>query len=123
MRNRKQRRMALRTSTLAAEGAAFRRAWKRAEKGLPPEEPRRHLSFADIPAMMKALTPKRWTLLETLRREGVMSIAALARRLGRDYKNVHADVTALIGFGLVERSLAGVGVPFDLIQAELRLVA
>jgi len=123
MKTKNARRIAIGTSTLAAEGAAFRRAWKRAEKGLAPEEPRRHLSFADIPAMMKALTPKRWTLLETLRREGAMSIAALARRLGRDYKNVHADVAALIGYGLVQRTPSGVDVPFDLIQAELSLVA
>ncbi len=36
-----------------------------------------------------------------------LSIRALARHLGRDYKRVHGDVTALERIGLIERDAAG----------------
>jgi predicted DNA-binding protein (UPF0251 family) len=39
--------------------------------------------------------PKRWELVGQLRREGPMTIYALAQRLNRGYKNVHTDVKAL----------------------------
>ena len=47
---------------------------------------------------------------------------ALARRLGRDYKNVHTDVKALEALGLIGRNAAGrVEVPWDTVAATLHL--
>jgi predicted transcriptional regulator len=111
------------TGTLASEAQAFKAAWHRAAAGEPPEEPRYHLGFESVPAMLKALSPKRWALLEALKREGRMSVRALAAHLGRDYKNVHCDVKALIEFGLIEKRQDGVAVPFDIIRWELKLAA
>lgn len=37
--------------------------------------------------MLSVFTPKLWDLLTTLREQGAMSIAELARTLQRDYKN------------------------------------
>jgi len=66
-----------------------------------------------------ALTPARWALLERLRHAGPSSIYELAKRLGRDYKNVHTDVTALVKIGLIERSSDGqVSVSWDVVRAE-----
>ena len=41
-------------------------------------------------------------LLSYVRRNHVTSIRALAKALGRDYSNVHADVQALAGAGLLD---------------------
>ncbi len=60
-------------------------AWKRAEKneGFEPEQ---HLRFEDLEALLKVLSPGRWVLLKKLRLKGPMSIRALSKELGRDYK-------------------------------------
>jgi predicted transcriptional regulator len=81
------------------------------------------LSMADLPSFVRALTPARWVLVENLRKGGACSIYELAKRLERNYKNVHTDVAALIRLGLVERSESGVGVAWDVVRAELRLRA
>jgi len=79
------------------------------------------LSFADLPRLLRDLTPARWQLLARLRAEGPLSVLALARRLGRDYKNVHTDVARLVELGLVARGGDGrVTVPWDAVRAELR---
>ena len=77
------------------------------------------LSMADLPLLLRTLTPARWALLERLREAGKLSIYELAKRLDRDYKNVHTDVTALVKIGLIERAdNARVGVPWDGVRAE-----
>ena len=51
-----------------------------------------------------------------------MSIYDLARRLARNYKNVHTDVTQLAALGLIERRNDNrVTVTWDLVRAELSL--
>ena len=80
------------------------------------------LSLENLPLMLKTLSPARWTLLQKLSAEGPLSIYELARRLERDYKNVHTDVTQLAALRLIERQEDGkVTVPWDLLRAELRL--
>ena len=51
------------------------------------------LTFENLPVLLKNLTPARLKLLEAVKRSGPMSINELARLLGRNYKNVHTDVT------------------------------
>jgi predicted transcriptional regulator len=44
----------------------------------------------------------------------VVNIRQLAQTLGRDYKNVHTDVSALEKLGLIEKDEKGVlTVPYD----------
>lgn len=82
------------------------------------------IAFASVEQMFATLTPNRWTLLGRLREIGPSSIRALAKALGRDYRGVHADVSKLLEFGLVERDDAGlVHVPWSRITAELSLDA
>ena len=79
------------------------------------------LSLENLPLLLKTLSPARWGLLETLKKEGPLSIYELARRLQRDYKNVHTDVTQLAALGLIDRQDDGrVAVTWDLVRAELR---
>jgi predicted transcriptional regulator len=96
----------------------FEAAWNRrteARKGKPLHV----LSMADLPLLVRTLTPARWDLLERLREAGGLSIYELAKRLRRDYKNVHTDVTALARIGLIERAADGrVSVPWDVVRAE-----
>ena len=80
----------------------FEAMWNRAAEGRPAR-PLEVLSFADLPLLLKTLTPARWALMAKLRAEGPLSIYQLAKRLGRDYKNVHTDVTQLAAIGLIER--------------------
>lgn len=96
----------------------FEAAWNRRTEGLKVNR-LRVLSLQDLPLLLRTLTPARWELLERLRDDGPASIYQLAKRLGRDYKNVHTDVTALLGIGLIERSSdARVSVPWDVVRAE-----
>jgi predicted transcriptional regulator len=96
----------------------FEAAWNRRTEGRRAK-PLRVLSMQDLPLLLRALTPARWALLDRLRQAGPLSIYELAKRLERDYKNVHTDVTALVGIGLIERCDDGrVSVPWHVVRGE-----
>ena len=98
----------------------FEAAWNRLAEGRKVS-PLRILSLENLPSLLKTLTPARWQLMERLKKEGPLSIYELARRLQRNYKNVHTDVADLIELDLIERTeKAGVGVTWDAVRAELR---
>ncbi len=87
----------------AIEDKAARRfvdAWHRVEQGEPVEA--RHVAFESWDALARVLTGKRVELLHYVRRHDVTSVRALAKSLGRDYSNVHADVQALTSAGLLD---------------------
>jgi predicted transcriptional regulator len=87
-------------------------------------EPEHILTLPDLRALLAALSPARWDLLARLRAAGPLSVYELARRLERDYKNVHTDVKRLAELGLIERRGASlVAVGWDLVRAEVRLSA
>jgi predicted transcriptional regulator len=82
------------------------------------------VAFESMEELLRVLTPNRWALLRSLRSAGASSIRALATSLDRDYRGVHADVTALLGAGLVERQTNGkVFVPWSRITAEMSVDA
>ena len=96
----------------------FEAAWNRRTEGRKTGV-LRVLSMHDLPLLLRTLTPARWGLLERLRQAGPLSIYQLAKRLGRDYKNVHTDTSALISVGLIERGSDGrISVPWDAVRAE-----
>jgi predicted transcriptional regulator len=112
----------LRLSAPADALDRFEAAWHLASGRARPE-PLAILSFAELPLLLKALTPLRWTLLERLHKAGPLSVYALAKDLGRDYKNVHTDVAQLVQLGLIEKTADGlVRVAWDAVRAEFRLV-
>ena len=108
---------------LGAAGDAldrFEAAWNRVREGRAMR-PLAVLSFENLPLFVKTLSPARWELLRELAKQP-RSIYQLAKRLGRDYKNVHTDVTQLAALGVIERQADGrVAVPWELLRAELRL--
>lgn len=96
----------------------FEAAWNRLAEG-GRLAPLRVLTLRDLPLLIATLSPARWVLLQRLKGEGPTSIYGLAKRLDRDYKNVHTDVTQLLRLGLIERQGDGVAVSWDLVRAEL----
>ena len=99
----------------------FEAAWNRVTEGRKVS-PLRILTLENLPSFSKTLTPLRWALLENLRREGSVSIYRLAKRLARDYKNVHTDVTALLEAELLQKNEEGeVELGWDVVRAEFRL--
>lgn len=110
----------------AVEEEAARRfvdAWHRAERGQTFHE--RHLAFESWDALARVLTGKRMELLGYVRRHQggstVRSIRALAKALGRDYSNVHADVQALAAAGLLDSADGGLRADYDTIETSIAL--
>ena len=102
----------------------FVKAWRRAEEGGDVEEPVERLYFPDLAVLLQVLTPRRLELLRVLHEGNVASVRSLAKRLQRDYKNVHQDVQILERVGLVARTAdRQLQAPWEKIVAEIRLVA
>ena len=76
------------------------------------------ISFATPELLWRVLTTKRWDLLKALCRAGPISIREAARRVGRDVKAVHSDVTALVSAGVLNRTEEGIEFPFDAVKVE-----
>jgi len=99
----------------------FEAAWNRHAEGGKPVS-LAVLSFEDLPLLLRTLTPARWALLRALQQKKAGSIYELAKRLARDYKNVHTDVSRLADLGLVLKEPdGGVAVAFDIVNARFEL--
>ncbi len=106
----------------AMEDEASRRfidAWHRAERAETFRE--RHLAFESWNALARVLTGKRMELLHYVHRHNVTSVRALAKALGRDYSNVHADVQALTAAGLLDATDGGVQADYDEIETRIAI--
>ena len=83
-----------------------------------------HIAFASPELLWKVLTTKRWDLLKALCGAGPISIREAARRVGRDVKAVHADVTALLQAGVLDRTPEGlIEFPYNAVKVEFLLQA
>ena len=81
------------------------------------------ISFATPELLWQVLTTKRWTLLKALCGAGPVSIREAARRVSRDVKAVHSDVTALLQAGVLLRTENGIEFPFDAVHVDFVLEA
>jgi predicted transcriptional regulator len=82
------------------------------------------ISFATPELLWEVLTAKRWELLKVLCGAGPVSIREAARRVGRDVKAVHGDITALLEAGVLIRAADGrIEFPFDAVKVEFLLQA
>ncbi len=88
------------------------KTWHKAKSG-KRVTPR--ISFGSIKDLFSAITEKRLELLRHVaEQQGTLNTRQLAQALGRDYKNVHTDVSALEELGLIEKGEKGVlTVPYD----------
>jgi len=97
----------------------FVRAWKTGKS-----EKSARISFATPELLWKVLTAKRWELLKVLCGAGPVSIREASRRVSRDVKAVHSDITALLNAGVLERAEGGgIVFPFDAVKVEFLLQA
>ncbi len=82
------------------------------------------ISFSKPELLWEVLTAKRWELLKALCGTGPVSIREAARRVGRDVKAVHSDITALLKAGILERVESGkVAFPYEAVKVEFLLQA
>lgn len=97
----------------------FVRAWKTGKS-----QKSARISFAAPELLWQVLTAKRWELLKALCGAGPVSIREAARRVGRDVKAVHGDVTALLNAGVLDRTEEGsIVFPFEAVKVEFLLQA
>jgi predicted transcriptional regulator len=97
----------------------FARVWK---SGKPEKSAR--ISFATPELLWKVLSAKRWELLKALCGAGPVSVREAARRVGRDVKAVHGDLTALLNAGVLERAEGGgIVFPYEAVKIEFMLQA
>ena len=99
--------------------ANFVQSWK---TGKPERSAR--ISFATPELLWQVLTAKRWELLKVLCGAGPISIREAARRVERDVKAVHSDITALLNAGVLDRAESGgIVFPFGTVKVEFLLEA
>ena len=99
--------------------AGFVQSWKSGKT-----ERSARIGFATPELLWQVLTAKRWELLKVLCGAGPVSIREAARRVERDVKAVHSDITALLNAGVLDRAEGGgVVFPFDTVKVEFLLEA
>ncbi|SIQ98363.1 Predicted transcriptional regulator [Rhizobium sp. RU20A] len=81
------------------------------------------LSFDTWDAMHRTLAPKRLEIIKAMAGQGPLSVRDVARRVGRDVKNVHADLDLLAKSGVIDRTPDGFVFPFDRIHVEFDIGA
>jgi len=82
------------------------------------------ISFATVELLWKVITPKRWEVLRAMTGAGPLAIREVARRVERDVKSVHGDVSALLKAGVIERADDGrVVFPYSEIHVDFVLRA
>ncbi|HEX19512.1 MAG TPA: hypothetical protein ENG78_01620 [Acidiferrobacteraceae bacterium] len=119
----KKRVLHIEISSVEASLEQFADTWEQAERG-ETVAPYHGVGFESMGQLLATLTPKRWELIERLRKEGPQTIYGLAKLLERNYKNVHTDVKALLKIDIVQETMDGkVEVPWDEIDAHLSLAA
>ena len=98
------RTLTIRIRPLGEAMETFRQTFKAAEgstRSAARAQRREGVFFTSIEAARKLLTPSRLALLRAVRTERPGSMYALARRVGRDLKNVQQDLRLLESYGLV----------------------
>lgn len=97
--------------------AEFAQTWKTKRR-----QKSARIGFASPELIWKVLTEKRWKLLKALCGAGPVSIREAPRRVHRDVKGVHGDVSALLAAGLLNRTEDGaIEFPYEAVKVEFLL--
>ncbi len=86
-------------------------------------KPSAGLSFPSYGDMHRVLAPKRLDIIRAMAGQGVLAYREVARRVGRDFKGVHTDITALVKAGVIDREKDGVVFPYETIHFEFDIKA
>jgi predicted transcriptional regulator len=83
------------------------------------EGPISTINYPSYEVLYKQLTPARLAVLGAMAGAGAMSIREISRRMNRDFKGVHGDVTALFRNGLLKKTAGGQMIfPYDGLRFE-----
>ena len=105
--------------TLDSATSRFAAAWKDGTGEGTPQ-----IGFETWELMHKVLSPKRLEIIRVMTGAESLSIREIARRVGRDFKGVHSDVTLLVESGVVDRDERGRFVfPYDKIHVDFEISA
>ncbi|MDQ5908999.1 MAG: hypothetical protein QG599_1093 [Pseudomonadota bacterium] len=81
------------------------------------------VGFETMAQLVQVFTPHRWALIEALKTMGPLSVQALAQHLGRSYRTVRQDVTALMEWTVIDQDEdQRVFVPWDEIEVRWPLM-
>ena len=81
-------------------------------------------SFESVGELWRVMAPKPRKAVRTMTGAGPLSIREVARRVKRDFKAVHSDVTMLANAGILERTDSGaVEFPYDRVHVEFDMMA
>jgi len=116
--------MEAQVSTVTIGIAGLEDVKRRAREAFRGKKQGAFITFASHELLLKALTPKRWALLQAMAGKGPLGIRQLARLVERDVKSVHRDVHAMRKAGLLNPSKgAKVEFPYDAIHVDFMLKA
>jgi predicted transcriptional regulator len=83
-----------------------------------------YIEFESAEQLWKTLTIKRWQILKTMTGTGELSIREVARRVERDVKAVHRDISSLLNCGLLDRTDNGrIVFPYDTVHVDFLMSA
>ena len=114
--------LTVRLSSMADTKARFSEAAKRALAGRAVAATPT-LSFASYDDMHRVLAPSRLAIVKALAGQEALSIREVARRVGRDVRAVHRDVTTLANAGVIDRTENGIEFPYGSIHFEFDVSA
>jgi predicted transcriptional regulator len=97
----------------------FTNAWNQASKGVEVKET--NVTFLDVQTKLDTLSPRRLDLLKYVRQNGSENVKSLATSLGRDYKNVHYDVSILLSAELLLQDGRKLSAPWDELSTHVSL--
>ncbi|MHB1103044.1 MAG: HVO_A0114 family putative DNA-binding protein [Devosia sp.] len=85
-------------------------------------DPTPRINFVNWDLFHKMLAPNRMAIIQAMTGAGPLSIREVARRVERDFKGVHSDVTALLKGGFINRTDDGrVVFPYDRIRFDFEI--
>lgn len=112
------------TRTIILGVADRREAARRAAQALKGRTSNAFINFATPELLFKLLSTKRREILRALIGAGPVSIREISRRMERDIKATHGDVTMLLTAGVLKKTDDGqIELPFDEIKVEVVLKA
>ncbi len=100
--------------TVEQRDAAIIKAWK---TGKPA--PAARLDFRNLEDALHLLTEKRWHILKEMTGAGPLAIREIARRMKRDVRAVHSDITQLYRNGVIDKTEDGKMIlPYEVIRLD-----
>jgi predicted transcriptional regulator len=102
---------------------AFAQTWERLERG-EAVAPVESIGFESLSEMLNTLTPRRWDLIQTVKRSGPTPIGDLDEAGAHDKIPSRTDVETLVDLGILEiDDRQRVVVPWDEIDLRVPLAA